>query len=168
MTDLVDDVITRHRKTGIVVDTNVLLLFLIGSFGRDWVSRFKNTNRYVPEDYDTINSIVGEFDKLIATPNILTELSNLAGQRADPAKTQFFTFVAEKIFHFIDERYIQSGDAVRVGEFSRLGLTDVGIALLADSHVPVLTDDFDLYVLLSQRRVDVINFNHIRPLGWKT
>jgi hypothetical protein len=75
--------------------------------------------------------------------------------------------VAARIFQFIDERYIQSGDAVRVGEFSRLGLTDVGIALLAEGNVPVLTDDFDLDVLLSKRGVDVINFNHIRPLGWK-
>ena len=111
--------------------------------------------------------ILGEFDKLIATPNILTELSNLSGQLGDPGKTQFFEFLTGKIFQFIDERYVRSSDAVRVGEFSRLGLTDVGIALLADTNVPVLTDDFDLYVHLSRRGVDVINFNHVRPLGWK-
>ena len=167
MTDVLDDVISRHRQTGIVVDTNVLLLYLIGSFDRSRISTFKNTSRYVPEDYDTISLILGMFDKLIATPNILTEFSNLSGQLGNPTRTEFFRFVAEGVFQFIDERYVRSRDVVKGTEFTRLGLTDIGIALLADTKIPVLTDDFDLYVLLSKRGVDVINFNHVRPFGWK-
>ena len=39
--------------------------------------------------------------------------------------------------------------------------------LLLYLNVPVLTDDFDLDSFLSKRGVDVLNFNHIRPLGWR-
>ena len=116
MTDLVDDVIRRHRSTGIVVDTNVLLLFLIGSFGRTWVSSFKNTSRYVPEDFDTISMVLGEFDKIIATPNILTELSNLAGQLGDPSRTKFFNSWRR--------RYSHSSTSVMFGVPTQSGLTN--------------------------------------------
>jgi hypothetical protein len=52
-------------------------------------------------------------------------------------------------------------------EFPKFGLTDTAIRMIAPGKYLVLTDELPLYQLLSKRKVDVINFNHIRPLGWE-
>ena len=43
---------------------------------------------------------------------------------------------------------------------------DTGILRLARGKYLVLTDDFRLSQYLQKMEIDVLNFNHIRPLGW--
>ena len=44
------DFITSHRSSGVIIDTNVLLLFIVGSFDRSLVGRHKRTVQFVPEE----------------------------------------------------------------------------------------------------------------------
>jgi|YNPMSStandDraft_1061717.scaffolds.fasta_scaffold10166_2 hypothetical protein len=46
-------------------------------------------------------------------------------------------------------------------------MTDATIATLAARPVLVLTSDLDLWLTLERRGVDCINFNHLRPFGWR-
>jgi hypothetical protein len=43
MLDWLRDVIARHKASGILTDANVLLLLLVGSYDRDRVATFRNT-----------------------------------------------------------------------------------------------------------------------------
>lgn len=166
MIEEIRKLIARYTRKGILIDTNILLLYFIGSFDPYLISRFKRTIQFTVEDYSTLLILLYPFEKLITTPNILTEVSNLSGQLGEPARTLFFRFFAEKIAG-IEEHYIDSVRAAEQDQFHKLGLTDTGILELSSKQYLTLTDDFHLSQILQTKDLDVINFNHVRVLGWE-
>lgn len=46
--------LAKYSTKGILIDTNIFLLYLIGSVNRKRISRFKRTIQFVPEDYDLL------------------------------------------------------------------------------------------------------------------
>jgi hypothetical protein len=98
-------------------------------------------------------------------PDILAEFSNLSGQMAKRTRTEYFSILPQML-SVIDEHHIPHHQATSAECFTRLGLTDAGIAQLVVGKHPVITVDLDLYLYLMDADVDVINFNHIRPHGW--
>ena len=160
----VRELIRKHHKTGLLIDANLLLLYLVGQTNPNRILSFKRTSQYVPEDFDLLTQFVAQFQTLVTTPHILTEVSNL-GDLRDRELLVFrslFTHMIEKAEEHRDE----SRRVVKDAAFLRLGLTDAAILALG-GHAPLfLTDDLDLYVALTSRSLDAINFNHIRPLNW--
>lgn len=164
MTDVVKRLINKHRESGLLVDANLLLLFLIGRTNKYRISKFKRTQRYTVEDFELLGRFMAEFKILITTPHILTEVSNLGdlpGQEREVFRSGFVNMVDGSREHYDESRLV-----VRENCFRRLGFTDAAIATLAGHGLLFLTDDFDLYSTLAARRVDAINFNHLRPLTW--
>lgn len=82
----VSDLLSRYYAKGIIIDTNILLLYLVGRVNRERVPRFKRTAQFIPEDYDILLQLVNNFQKVITTPNILTEVNSLANQLGEPEK----------------------------------------------------------------------------------
>ncbi|MYN29963.1 hypothetical protein [Duganella levis] len=54
------------------------------------------------------------------------------------------------------------GKAIDAGVFTRLGLTDAGLASLVRADTLLLTDDLDLYVVAVAMGGDAVNFTHMR------
>lgn len=80
MEQYVSGLISRHRRTGVLVDTNLLLLFFVGGYDRSLVERFRRTaDRFVAPDFDTLSALLMSFERIVTTPHILTETSNLLG-----------------------------------------------------------------------------------------
>jgi rRNA-processing protein FCF1 len=154
----------KYQQAGVLVDTNILLLYFIGTFDKSLISRFKRTRQFTQEDYNTLLNILRRFNKIVTTPNILTEVSNLSGQLAEDLKINYFAKFAASIELLLNEEYISSAQAMN--NYHRLGLTDAGIALIAQNRYLVLTDDFPLTQYLYKTGVDVVNFNNIRILNW--
>ena len=149
----------------LVIDTNLLLVLLVGAQDRNQIPRFKRTSRYTVEDYDHLANYVAGFRRVVVTPNVLTEVSNLAGQLAEPLRSrvrgQLGVFAATQAA----ERYVPSSEAVKERDFLRLGLADATVVLAAsnpDEKFAVLTDDLDLYRMLLAEDVDAVNFFHLR------
>ena len=162
----VDDLIERYSSSGVLVDTNLLLLYFVGSFDETLIPRFKRTVQFLVEDYATLRTFLSFFRTVLTTPHILTEVSNLSSQIAEPAKTDFFDKFSAEI-ELLEEHYIQSVEASRRDEFAKFGLTDCGIVHLGlESHL-VLTNDWRLANYLGENTIPVLNFNHIRLLGWQ-
>jgi hypothetical protein len=164
MTD-VHQLINKHRGSGLLVDTNLLLLYLIGRTNKNRILNFKRTQAYTIDDFDLLNRFMAEFKVLITPPHVLTEVSNLGDlqrQEREVFRSCFVQIVEQSREHY-DERL----SAVQETCFRRLGLTDAAIAALASQGFLFLTDDLDLYLTLVEQRVDAINFNHLRPLNWK-
>ena len=153
----------RYRSRGILVDTNILLLHFVGSFDRSLISRFKRTQSYTVEDYDLLTEFLSHFDRTVTTPNILSEVNSLSGQMGEPARTGYFGHFATRI-DILAEEYVVSAEVARIEHFPRIGLTDSGIMHLAKGCYLVLTDDFALCGFLQKEGIDVLNFNHLRPL----
>ena len=166
MTDPNLVLIEKYASRGVLVDTNILLLFVVGAFDRELIPRFKRTSHFAPEDYDLLARLLRVFHRTITTPNVLTEVSNLTAQLGEPAKTGCMRLLAQGIA-LLDEHYVASAEAAPTALFPRLGLTDAGILLLAGGESLVLTDDLELFVALAKAGVDAINFNHVRAAGWK-
>ena len=166
MKDIVDDLFPKSKQKGILIDTNILLLWFVGTVNRERISKFNRTEKFVPEDYDILVKILSYFNKIVTTPNILTEVNSLADKLGEPERSKCLSVFAEGVTR-LNESYLKSTEAVRTDSFTKFGLTDCGIATLAKNKYLVLTDDFKLTNYLENIGIDTINFNHIRPYGWK-
>ena len=147
----------------LVLDSNVLLLLFVGLHDRSRISTFKNTEKFTPADFDLLVEILASVNAIIVTPHILAEVSNLAGQLGEPARSKLFALIADRLQPFIEE-HIPAVAAAASPAFRRLGLTDAAIAILVSQQRPcaVLTTDLDLWIFLTQAGVEATNFNHLR------
>jgi rRNA-processing protein FCF1 len=158
--------VALHRKSGVIVDTNILLLYFVGIFDKARISTFRRTQTFVPEDFDTLIGFLQSFDKVVTLPNILSEVSNLLGQLEGKLKQACFECFAYGI-DLLDEQYLLSNRIVKTSEFVRFGLTDTAIFELARANYLVLTDDFRLSQYLTAKGLAAVNFNHIRVYNWQ-
>lgn len=152
----------NHHK-GLLVDTNVLLLLLIGSLDSKLIRNFKITaNQGFDEaDFNLLRSFVGKFQSIITTPHILTEVSNHADKIKGDIRKRIFGKLVSLIGQ-LDECSESSKALAKSDAFVRFGLTDTAISSLASKNFLVLTVDFPLAGYLKKKNVDVINFNHLR------
>lgn len=161
--DYVRDLIARYKQKGILIDTNLLLLYFIGRFNPSQITKFKRTAKFTTDDFRILLFVFKEFHKVVTTPNILTEVSNLSSQLPDNIKQAFYSEFANQISSF-DEKYTPSISICSQDHFIKFGLTDSGIIESAANEHLILTDDFKLANFLENKKAAVINFNHIRFL----
>jgi rRNA-processing protein FCF1 len=164
MEQYVRSLISRYRSAGVLVDSNLLLLLYVGGYDRELVATFRRTrDRFRPSDFDALRSALGDFEAIVTTPHILTEVSNLMGQLTGPARDECFDRFAKSI-PVLNEHRPPSAHLVSDAAFVTLGITDTSILEIAARRYLVFTDDFPLYNRLTSRGIDTLNYNHIRPL----
>src|ERR1700674_3017507 len=64
----------------IILDSNLLLLFIVGTASRDYISKHKRLQAYRDVDFTLLTQMLAAAPKIVLTPNTLTEVSNLARQ----------------------------------------------------------------------------------------
>ena len=154
-----------RRKKKLLVDTNILLLYIVGSLSLDRIARHKRTGNFTAEDYRLLAGLLRRFGGIVLTPNVLSEVSNLLGHTDEQTRTALLTLL-RTLVQDSEECYVASVEAVETREFLRLGLTDASILTLPIEELTVLTDDVHLYLALQRRGVEAINFNHVREAAW--
>jgi len=164
MTDYDSQIFNKYRNKGIIVDANLLLILYVGFVKRELIGKNKKTTNYTPIDFDLLSNFVSKFTIRVTTPNILTEVSNLANSLKGDYKLSFADIFVND-FKILDEKYIKSSDVDRE-KFHTFGLTDLGIINLAKDKYLLLTDDFALCTYAQSQGVDTFNFNHIRPMNF--
>jgi rRNA-processing protein FCF1 len=163
MTDVLTALLSRFYGREVLIDTNILLMYFVGTLDPKLIPTFKRTATFTIEDYEILVRFLQLFRSIVTTPNILTEVSNLAGQIAEPLRTRVFQIFAQAV-KIVPEQYIASSTAAENATFVRFGLTDAIIARIAEGEVLVLTDDFRLFQYLEHSGLPVVNFNHLRVL----
>lgn len=166
MTNLATNLVNQYRTKGILIDTNILLLWLVGSTNKDRITKFNRTQSFEGTDYELLVNILKKFQKISTTPNILTEVSNLINQLGEPDRSKCFSIFARDIAQ-LDEIYTDSHTIAAIDKFPKFGLTDCGIVNVAKDNYLVLTDDLKLASYLQNIGIDTLNFNNIRIYGWK-
>lgn len=151
----------RYRSAGVLLDANLLLLYVIGTFDRDLIPRFKRTAVYTAEDYGVLTRALDSFAHVLTTPHILTEVSNLASQLAEPLRQSVFRTLAT-VIGVLAELQPPAREISTDPAFPRFGVTDIAILQQGRGKYLVLTDDFRLSQYLAHEQVDAINFNHLR------
>lgn len=117
------ELIAKYRSKGVLIDTNLLLLFAIGCYKRERIASFKRTDKYTTQDFYLVVEMLDRFERRVTTPHILAEADNLARQlpsREHRAVAAVMTPLVESLF----EVYCPSGVAVRHERYPLLGLTD--------------------------------------------
>lgn len=155
----------NYRDRGVLIDTNLLLLYFLGSFHPDQILLNKRLARFAMEDFELLHRLLKFFKKIVTTPNILTEVSNLSDAIPEKARSDYFAVFRTSLL-VLTEEHVHSETALS-GNWARFGLTDAVIATLAKGQYLVLTDDFRLSQALETAGIDTLNFNHIRQASWE-
>ena len=106
--------------------------------------------------------LISQVQRVLVTPNTLTETSNLLGQHGEPERSQFFEQL-QFLIEDTEEIVIASAVASQNRSFTQLGLTDAALLQVATEDTPIVTVDFGLYLAAATSNPDsVINFSHLR------
>lgn len=144
-----------------IIDTNLLVLLIVGKASERFVNTHKRTSSYTIDDFILLDLILSGATKIVVTPNILSETSNLIRQFSEPGRGQiieFFKFFVENVC----EIYAESALVIENKLFNRLGLTDASILSVQEKDTIILTDDLNLYLASDALGKTVINFSHAR------
>ena len=152
---------TANNRGGLLIDTNLLVLFVVGAVNANRIEKFKRTQRYRREDYEFPVDFIGRFGSLYTVAHVLSEVSNLTDMSG--AERLLARRVLAKIITTLDEPHVPSAQASSGPPYETLGLTDAAIsAVVRERKCAVLTDDFDLYYLLARQGLPIFNFTHLR------
>jgi len=157
--------LTATRTGGLLVDTNLLVLFAIGAVSRNRIEQFKRTRQYTKGDYDLLLRVFQQCKQLYTVAHVLAEVSNLT-DLPGPERQQARQVLKETIL-LLNETEMPSIRAAEHRLYKGLGLVDAAIATVAhDYNCAVLTDDLDLYLALIRENVPAFNFTHLRAAAW--
>ena len=96
MSDPFLKLVNRYATKGVLVDTNILLLYFVGTVNRDRIERFKRTKTFTTNDYDVLVRLLSIFQKIVTTPNILTEVSNFINQLGEPERSRCYSIFCQR------------------------------------------------------------------------
>ena len=150
-----------YRGEGLLMDSNLLLLLLVGLHDPARIEKFKRTAQFTIGDFKLLVDYIEQFKGVVTTPSILTEVSNLLGQLPENLRHYFWQHFACNLKN-LHEHYTPSQELGSEKAFPRFGLTDMAVLKEASRKYRVLTHDFRLTQYLLSQNVDVINFNHLR------
>ncbi len=123
-----------YAPRGVVVDANLLLLLILGSYDRRQISTNKRLLKFSQEDFDLLVRVLKRFAKVVTTPNILTEVSNLSQAIAESEKAAYFARFASMLT-LVREEHVPSATAL-ANRWARFGLTDAAIAEIGEQRLP--------------------------------
>ena len=129
----------------VVVDANLLVLLVVGSVRREWITRHRRLDGFSVEDYDLLVELVGGAERIWVTPNALAETSNLLGF----AGKEDGNLLAEGLQNLVNssvEVYVSRQAAAHRPEYARLGLNDAALLELVSPTRPLLTVDIKLFL----------------------
>ena len=124
----------------IPIDSNVLVILILGLIDPNLIGKDKRTSIYEKEDFYDLLNVIGAIDKLVVLPNIWTEVDNLLNHISGSYKYQYIEKITSTI-RVTSEEYVKSYVATQSQSFINLGLTDSLIMDLAKKCDFLITDD---------------------------
>lgn len=166
--ELEEQLFARHAGKSILLDSNLLLVYLSGALGASFFRRFKRVSEYGMQDYELLVRLLKSFRSLRTTPHILTEVCNLANSLPSSYKQDWYRNLETLISATglpveMRETWTPAAELAKSSDFSVFGITDVALSRLS-AEALILTDDYRLSGALKSRGVLVLNFRDVRHL----
>ncbi len=147
----------------VAVDSNLLLLLVVGLTSRDYIVKHKRLQAFLPEDFDLLADELGAASKIVVTPNTLSETSNLIDHIGEPARSRIYQVLRSLLWApATSEILVSSAVAAERAELPLLGLTDCALLEICAGGVPLVTVDLQLYLAALRKGFKALNFNHLR------
>ena len=149
------------RAIRVLIDTNLLVLLVVGRTGQHLISKHRRLQAFTIDDYGRLDEILSAIDQVVVTPNTLTETSNLLAQHSEPERSRFFD-VFRYLIGVSQEIRIASVEAAQDPQFVRLGLTDSAVLEVVSAETPLLTADLPLFLAAASKDYNAaFNFWHL-------
>lgn len=163
--NLENNLIYRYRDRGILIDTNILLLYFIGFFNPERIAYSKRlkSNGYTKDDYELLRKLIMKFAYCVTTPFILTEAYGLLNQDK-PVRDGSILASINVIQNLKESQPLSSRICVNP-QYAKFGITDTAIIEIGPNYL-VLTDDLPLHSYLVNVNIDAINFTQLREMSW--
>jgi len=142
----------RNRK--VVIDTNVLLLLIVGSIDPLLIAKNKFTHQWGNEDYLVLRTIIDGANIILVQP-VLVESSDLLGNMNE------FHEHLEVIIKLYKESLIPSKKLIKSIAYNEFGLADASILEQAQKGAYVVTADRRLCELIRRKKYNLVNFNEV-------
>src|SRR4051794_4687825 len=111
-----------RNEISVAIDSNLLLLFVVGTASRDYIGKHKRLRPFEEGHFDLLMEELSVATKIVLTPHTLAETSNLIDHIGDPARTRIYETLRRLILHPGSEEIHVSGNEATSGhELPRLG-----------------------------------------------
>ncbi|SRR6266542_1027791 len=166
-----DTRIRRYASKGVILDSNLLIIYLVGLHDPKQIERFlpgsKQKGRIVcfATDFDVIKAFLLKYGvkKFIVTPHILTEVSNITFADFPDVRTQRYIKDAISFFKLAHEIPAHKKDLIDKAHLPKVGFSDSSIIETAKNEkCLVLTQDLQCMKFLEDEGCGVYNMNHLR------
>lgn len=145
----------------ILIDSNVLVILMLGLVDPNLIGKDKRSSIYEKEDFYKLLNAIGSIDKIVVLPNIWTEVDNLLNHVSGSYKYQYIEKITSTI-RVTSEEYIKSSIGTQSSNFSHLGLTDSLILEFAKKCDFLITDDSRLSDFARANGILVYDMKSIR------
>lgn len=119
-----------YRQRGVLIDSNLLLLYVVGLVDPQLIERFQRTRNLTRSDFDLLEHVLKPIKRIATTPNILTDVGNLGDQFDGTRKDRFRRELARTVGR-LHEHYAPSRAAVDQPVFGHVGLADAATMVAA-------------------------------------
>lgn len=164
--DYFDYIETRRKYDGLIADTNIMLLFIVGNYDLEYIKKFpfNRTACYSKEDFEILVNVFSHVKKIYITPHILTELSNLSRDVDNYKIVNYFNAFIKVLLH-IKEESVEKNIILKSSNLYKFGVADFAIYHIArKKNYLVFTDDFKLSGFLKYKNIGVLNLKEIRMI----
>jgi predicted nucleic acid-binding protein len=124
----------------IIIDSNALVVLLIGFIDPNLIKSHNRTSIYDEEDYYELLQVIGDINNILVLPNIWTEVDNLLNNFSGNYKYPYINKITDTI-KLTTEKYLKSAIACENHAFFELGLTDSLILEIAKECQLLITSD---------------------------
>lgn len=152
------------KSKQVLLDANLLTMYLVAQLGNGEVEKFKRTRAYTIDDAVILNKVLLGFGSILTTPHILAETANLLDWFHSTKRQKLFAYLCQFI-QMVDEQHLIAKQVIASPAFYKLGLSDATLFdLCHEQGCVLLTTDLDLYGFAVGYGLEAINFNHLREL----
>jgi hypothetical protein len=77
----------------VIIDTNIFILFLTGQINENRIRNYTRNSLYAKEDYYLLLNILSNYDRIITSPNILTEVDSILNRITGEDKYKYLKHI---------------------------------------------------------------------------
>jgi rRNA-processing protein FCF1 len=126
-----------------LIDTNSLLILLVGLIDPKLINKHRRTSIYEEQDFADLLQLIGDFKNLVVLPNVWTEVDNLLNGFNRGHKESYVMHITNTI-NSTTEKFLESQNAVKNISFYDLGLTDSLLLEYSKTCEVLITSDSNL------------------------
>jgi rRNA-processing protein FCF1 len=141
----------------VLLDTNLLLLLIVGDTRVDYIEKHKRTRTFTEDNYLELSKLIKDC-VLTTVPHVLAETSNLLKIGAHGALLQELLQTFKQFVKDYEEQQIESKVGVDIAFFNYLGLTDAILIIAASSGATLITMDGPLHRAALGKGLSSIHF----------